>query len=39
MRYFPELYSQSKNKIKVELDFPYSATKLDLKMTAGIKTC
>lgn len=38
MRYFPELYSHSQNKINVELDLPYSVTKSDLKMTAGIDT-
>ena len=31
MRYFPELYTRNKNKIKVELDFSNDETKSDLK--------
>ena len=32
MSYFPETHTNSKNKIKFELDLPSYATKSDLKM-------
>ena len=32
MSYFPETHTNSKNKIKFELDLPSYATKFDLKM-------
>ena len=34
--YFPEIYTHSKNKIKVELDLTNHATKSDFKKTAVI---
>ena len=36
MNYFPEPYSYSKNKIKVELDLSKYATKSDLKHATGV---
>ena len=36
MSYFPELYTGSKNKIKVQLNLSNHATKFDLKNTTGI---
>ena len=36
--YFPELYTWSKSKIKVKLNFSNYATKSDLKKGAGIDT-
>ena len=38
MGQFPEPYTRSKNKIKVELDFSYYATKSDLKSATGVDT-
>ena len=38
MSCFPELYTCSKNKIKVELDLPNYATKSDVKNTMGLDT-
>ena len=38
MSYFPELYIQSKSKIKFELDLSNYATKSDLKGATGIDT-
>ena len=37
MSYFPP-YSHSKNKTKLELDFPNYATKSDLKNATGVTT-
>ena len=36
MSYLPELYSHTKNKIKIELDLSCYATNSDLKSTTGI---
>ena len=38
MNYFPEPYSSSKNKIKLELDLYNDAKKIDLKNGAGVDT-
>ena len=38
MSYFPEPYTRSKNKIKVELGLPNCATKSDLKSSIGLDT-
>ena len=38
MSYFPEPYTGSKNKIKVELDLSYYATKSNLKNATGVDT-
>ena len=38
MSYFPESYSRSKNKIKVELVLSNYATKSDLKWATDIHT-
>ena len=35
MSYFPQPYTRSKNKIKLELDFSSYATKSDLKNATG----
>ena len=36
MSYLPELYSHTKNKIKIELDLSRYVTNSDLKSTTGI---
>ena len=36
MSYLPELYSHTKNKIKIELDLSRYATNSDLKSATGI---
>ena len=36
MKYFPELYTLSKNKVKFELDLSNYATKSDLENAAGV---
>ena len=38
MSFFPEPYTRSKNKIKIELDFSDYATKSDLKNAIGVDT-
>ena len=38
MSYFPEPYTHSKNKLKVELDLYNYATKYDLKSATGVDT-
>ena len=38
MSYFPEPYTHCKNKIKVELDLSYYATKSDSKSATGVDT-
>ena len=38
MSYFPEPYTHSKNKLKVELDLYNYATKSDLKSATGVDT-
>ena len=38
MSYFPEPYTYSKNKIKVELDLANYATKSDLRIGTGANT-
>ena len=38
MSYFPEPYTYSKNKIKVELDLANYATKSDLRIGTGVNT-
>ena len=38
MSYFPEPYTCSKNKLKIELDLSNYATKLDLKNATSIDT-
>ena len=38
MSYFPETYTYSKSKIKVELDLSNCATKSDLKSAADVDT-
>ena len=38
MSYFPEPYTRSKNKIKVELELSNYATKSDLKSATGVDT-
>ena len=36
MRYFPKPYSRSKNKIKLQLDLFYYATKSELKSVTDV---
>ena len=36
MSYFPETYSQNKNKIKFELDFPFMQENLISKVKQGL---
>ena len=38
MSYFPELYTNSKSKIEVEIDLSNYVTKSDLKNAAGVDT-
>ena len=38
MSYFQELYTHSKNKIKVALDLPNYETTFDLKVASGLDT-
>ena len=38
MSYFPEPYTRSKNKTKVELDLSNYSTKFDLKNATGVDT-
>ena len=37
MSYFPEPYTRSKNKIKVDLDLSNNSTKDDLKNVIGVE--
>ena len=36
--YFPELYTYTKNRIKLEVDFSNYVTKLDIKSLTGVNT-
>ena len=38
MSYFPELYTYTKNRIKLEVDLSNYVTKLDIKSLTGVNT-